>query len=105
MNMALGDLGIKVTEVFDCIDDLLVATETVQRHKEVLKVLYEAFRQNTLKCKPQKCHFFRREVSFLGHVIEENGVSMDRDKIEEIRHYPLPENLDELRGFLGLASL
>ena len=41
---------------------------------------------------------------FLGHIVDHQGVRTDPDKVEKVKSYPRPENLTQLRGFLGLAS-
>lgn len=48
--------------------------------------------------------FFKQEVSFLGHVISDKGISTDKSKIERIVCWPTPTNLQQLQRFLGLAS-
>ena len=54
--------------------------------------------------KPKKCSFAQQEVTYLGHVISEAGISVDLCKVEKISNYPAPTNLKSLRQFLGLAS-
>lgn len=86
------------------IDDILVATESLERHYEVLEKVLQCMRRANLRLKPQKCKFVRNEVSFLGHKISEKGVQTDLAKIEEISRYPQPVSVRELRTFLGMAS-
>ena len=57
-----------------------------------------------MKLKPEKCEFFRKEVSYLGHIISENGVLPERTKTKVIEEYPTPQNVKQLRRFLGLMS-
>ncbi|EYC35032.1 hypothetical protein Y032_1180g3735 [Ancylostoma ceylanicum] len=104
MDMVLGELQIKDSEVFVYIDDILIATETAERHNEILEMVFRAFRKANLKLKPQKCEFFKRKVHFLGHIIDDSGVSTDPDKISKIKEYPAPSNVNELRTFLGMAA-
>lgn len=54
--------------------------------------------------KPTKCFFGQRELKFLGHVVGKQGVATDPAKIEAVENFPIPRNLRQLRGFLGLAS-
>ena len=51
-----------------------------------------------------KCEFWLREVSFLGHIISEEGIRVDPKKIEVIIEWKPPINVTEVRSFLGLAS-
>jgi len=44
------------------------------------------------------------ELVFLGHVIDQQGVRTDPEKIEKVKNFPIPKNLTQLRSFLGLAS-
>lgn len=52
----------------------------------------------------KKCEFGKREVAYLGHVISEDGVAMDNEKIQAVLEWEIPKNLRELRGFLGLTG-
>ena len=54
--------------------------------------------------KLSKCQFLLDSVSFLGHVISTEGVSVDPQKIEAILNWKPPTNVTEIRSFLGLAG-
>ena len=86
------------------LDDVIVFgrdwDEHLQRLRQVLSRLQEAH----LKLHPGKCQFFRKSVSFLGHIISQHGVKTDPLKIQVVSHWPAPTNATELRSFLGLAS-
>ena len=69
-----------------------------------LDMVLERFAQAGLKLKSQKCQLFKKEVDFLGHVINEQGVHTNPQKIECVMNWPLPKNITELRSFLGLCS-
>lgn len=43
-------------------------------------------------------------MKFLGHIVNENGVSPDMQNVEKIVNWPCPKNLTEVRQFLGMAS-
>jgi hypothetical protein len=53
---------------------------------------------------PEKCEWGKQQVSFLGHVISAQGISVDQSKIDTIQKWPTPTNVTELRSFLGLAG-
>jgi len=54
--------------------------------------------------KPKKCAFAQQKVTYLGHVISEEGISVDPTKIKKIWTYPTQNNLKSLCQFLGKAS-
>jgi hypothetical protein len=66
--------------------------------------VFDRFRESNLKLKPEKCEFLRKEVSYLGHVISENGVLPDETKTKVIYEFPSPQTVKQLRSFLGLMS-
>ncbi|KAI3685694.1 hypothetical protein L6452_34951 [Arctium lappa] len=61
-------------------------------------------RQKQLYAKFSKCEFWLEQVTFLGHVISAEGVTVDPTKIEVVTKWPRPTNISEVRDFLGLAG-
>ena len=69
-----------------------------------LERILEILRANSLYGKLSKCTFAQDKVIYLGHEISASGISTDPEKIEAIRDWPNPKNIDQLRSFLGLAG-
>ncbi|KAJ8770542.1 hypothetical protein K2173_018033 [Erythroxylum novogranatense] len=86
------------------IDDILVYSKSDEQHEEHLRITLETLRSNELYAKFNKCEFWLREVSFLRHVISEQGVHVDPKKIEAVVSWKAPKNVAEVRSFLGLAG-
>ena len=61
-------------------------------------------RQQQLYAKKSKCSFVMEKMEYLGHFISANGVETDPAKIKAVRERPEPQNIKQLRGFLGLAG-
>ena len=57
-----------------------------------------------LTLQPAKCNFFKKSVSYLGHVVSEKGVAMDPAKVDKIKSWPTPTTPREVQQFLGLAN-
>lgn len=61
-------------------------------------------RKHTLFAKMSKCSFAQEKVEYLGHIITAKRVEADPKKIEAMKNWPLPMNVKQLRGFLGLTG-
>ncbi|KRZ75580.1 Retrovirus-related Pol polyprotein from transposon 17.6 [Trichinella papuae] len=86
------------------LDDIIVFGCTAQEHTDRLERVFQRIAETGLKLKPQKCHLMRKTVRFLGHVLSENGISTDEEKIRAVKEWPTPCCPSEVRQFLGLAS-
>ncbi len=102
MERCMGSLNR--TEVLVFIDDLIVFSETLGEHEHRLIQVLNRLKEYGLKLSPDKCKFFQTSVRYLGHVVSEHGVSTDPSKIEAVKAWPRPENLKELKSFLGFAG-
>ena len=86
------------------IDDILVYSKDRENHDTHLRVVLETLRKERLYSKLSKCEFWLREVSFLGHIVSEEGIQVDTKKVEVIIEWKPPRNVIEVRSFLGLGS-
>ncbi|KAL4011397.1 hypothetical protein IC575_028455 [Cucumis melo] len=86
------------------IDDILIYSKTEAEHEEHLHQVLETLRANKLYAKFSKCEFWLRKVTFLGHVVSSEGVSVDPAKIEAVTNWTRPSTVSEIRSFLGLAG-
>ena len=57
-----------------------------------------------LGSKQKKCRFGLKRLEYVGRVIDKDGLSMSKEKIETVLNFPLPKEATSLRGFLGLAN-
>ncbi|GJV75054.1 putative reverse transcriptase domain-containing protein, partial [Tanacetum coccineum] len=64
------------------IDDILIYSKTQEEHVEHLRLVLKLLKKEKLYAKFSKCKFWLREVQFLGHVINGNGIHVDPSKIE-----------------------
>lgn len=96
MEHCLGDYNMKICVIY--LDDLIIFSETYEQHLERLDLVLTRLHECKLKLAPEKCHFLQRKVKFLGHIVSEEGVQTDPDKIEKVKNWPTPTNSDELRS-------
>lgn len=96
--------GLQWEKCLVYLDDVIVFGKKFQETLTNLRSVFERFKKAKLKLKPKKCILFKDEVSFLGHVVSANGIRCDPQKIAAIKEWPVPENISDVRSFLGLAS-
>ncbi|GJU45548.1 putative reverse transcriptase domain-containing protein [Tanacetum coccineum] len=85
------------------LDDILIYSKTQEEHVEYLRLVLGLLKKEKLYAKFSKCEFWRREVQFLGHVINGNGIHVDPNKIEAVKNWKALRTLTKVRSFLGLA--
>src|SRR5215469_2954036 len=102
MDEVLHDILWKFVVVY--LDDLNIYLKTFEEHLQHLRIVFERLQKAGLRLNPEKCKFVTEELSFLGHLISKDGIRTDPDKIEKVKHFPRPQTVTQLRGFLGLAS-
>ncbi|GKA91432.1 putative reverse transcriptase domain-containing protein [Tanacetum coccineum] len=77
------------------IDDILIYSKTQEEHVEHLRLVLELLKKEKLYAKFSKCEFWLREVQFLGHVINGNGIHVDPSKIEAVKNWKAPRTPTE----------
>jgi len=86
------------------LDDIVVHGSSLKDHQNKLEQVFTRLRLHKLKLQPKKCSFLRKEVLYLGHVISENGVTPDPNKLTCIKEYPRPLTEKDVKSFLGLLN-
>ena len=85
-------------------DDILVYSKSWNDHLSHLQIVFDILSINQLFVKESKCQFGVTQVTYLGHIISEKGVSVDPEKIQAVVTWPKPTTARAVRGFLGLAG-
>lgn len=102
--MSIAFSGLSSDKAFLYMDDIIVVGTSVQNHINNLKNVFEKCRKYNLKLNAEKCHFFRHEVTFLGHKCTNKGLLPDESKIECIKKYPRPMSKEEVKSFTAFAN-
>ena len=100
-----GDFRMTVNPVSPVyIDDMLIATKSEAEHLEILEKVFERLAKADLRIKKPKCKFMARSGHYLGHVIDSEGLHPLPEKVEAIVKAPTPQNVTELKSYLGLLT-
>jgi RNase H-like domain found in reverse transcriptase/Reverse transcriptase (RNA-dependent DNA polymerase) len=103
MNNIFQDL-INRGHIIIYLDDILIYTETMEEHRQMVQEVLNLLRSHKLYLKPEKCNWEKLEVEYLGHIISGSHIKMDPTKIEAISKWKEPQNKKELQSFLGFAN-
>jgi hypothetical protein len=86
------------------LDDILVYSKSEEEHEQHLRMVLQVLREHQLYDKLSKFSFYQRKIHYLGHIISEEGIVVDPEKIKSITEWPTPRNVSEVRSFMGLAG-
>ena len=86
------------------IDDILVRSSDEDTHVQLLRQVFQLLEKHVLKIKRSKCTFASPKLRYLGHEISGDGVRTDSRNVAAVQNWPVPTNVREVRGFLGLAG-
>ena len=86
------------------VDDILIFSKNEKEHAHHLKEIMDTLRAHQLRTKFSKCHFWRKEVRFLGHIVSKEGLAVDPAKMVAVQDWKTPRNATEVRSFLGLSG-
>ena len=88
-----------------CImDDILVHGKTQKEHDERLEAVLTRLIRARITLNPEKCKFSRKQLKFAGHSLSAQGIGPDPDKTAAIEKMERPQNVAELRRFLGMIN-
>ena len=94
--------GIKNCVVY--LDDILVTGSNDEEHLSVLDEVLSRLEKAGLRLQRKKCQFMQTSVKYLGHVMDAHGLHPMPDKVQAIQDAPQPENVSQLKSYLGLLS-
>ena len=103
MNDLLRDLVVK-EKVTVFIDNVMIATEIEEGYDEIVEKVLKRLEENDLFVKPEKYVWKVREVGFLGVIIGEDRVRMEKEKVQGVIEWPVPRSTKDIQKFLGLAN-
>nr|GEX48922.1 putative reverse transcriptase domain-containing protein [Tanacetum cinerariifolium] len=78
--------------------------KTTKEHEEHLKLIMILLKKEELYAKFSKCDFWLLKVQFLGHVIDSEGIHVDRANFESIKDSASPKTPIEIHKILGFVG-
>lgn len=96
--------GLGDRSIFTYLDDILVLSESFEKHIEDITAVFDRLRLFNLRARREKCYFVRNSVKYLGHIISTNGISPDNSKVDAIVKMPNPSCTKHAASFVQTCS-
>jgi len=85
------------------LDDLFIYSDTIEEHEQHIGIVMERLKEAQLYLKWSKCDLYSEQLDCLGHIIDDDGIHADNDKLERIREWRTPRNYNDVQKFVGLV--
>ena len=86
------------------LDDILIFSQALEDHIHHVRQALQKLRNAQLFARLQKCSFFQKKVEYLGFDVSGDGVKPSPEKLRTVAEWPRPQEVKDVRSFLGLVS-
>ena len=86
------------------LDDMIITGKDDKEHLENLEEVLKRLQANGLRANREKCEFFQTKITYCGHEVDRHWLHKTQEKIHAVVNAPRPENVQQLRSFLGLVN-
>ena len=95
---------VGVENVICQMDDILIHTVDKDTHTRKVREVLGRLKDAGITLNSNKCEFFKSQVTFLGHIIDESGIRADPEKVKAIAQFPAPRSRKDLKRFFGMVN-
>ena len=86
------------------LNDIIIYLENKKEYKEYIKWVLKRLQEEQMLVAIKKCEFFTKKTDFIGFIIKLGRISIDLKKVKAIVSQQEPENVIQLRLFLGFYN-
>ena len=86
------------------LDDILIFSKSEAEHKAHVRLVLEVLQRERFFVAKAKSRFAQTEIQYLGHLVNAQGVRPDPKKVSAVQSWPVPQNVRDVRSFLGLCN-
>ena len=102
MQNCLGEMNLQFTLIY--LDNVIVYSRMQEDHLTHLQVVLDCLAHHGLKLKPSECHFFKENITYLGHEISAKGMLPGQEGIQKITNIGPPTTITGIRKFVGAVG-
>lgn len=96
--------GLLDDSVFAFLDDVIVVFKDAESNLQKLEEILTRIKSVGLTLKLSKCNFFKKQITYLGHVLDSEGLLTTPEKVKAVQNFPKPTDIKSLRSFLGFSG-
>jgi hypothetical protein len=86
------------------LDDILIFSKSWEDHVKHVRKVLDVLKKEKLCLKMSKCEFGKTSLVYLGYIVGGGELKIDPSKVEAIMKWPKPNNVTEVRSFLGAVQ-
>ena len=86
------------------LDDILIFSNSEEEHQAHVRMVLDVLRHQKFYVTKAKSKFAQTEIQYLGHVVNAQGIRPDPKKVSAVQSWPVPQNVHDVRSFLGLCN-
>ena len=98
----LGPYLYEICEIY--LDDVIIYGETEEEFLTNVETILKRFREFSILINPTKCSFAASKIHYTGHILSEDGLSFDANRVDNVLNFPKPNTQQELKSFLGFVT-
>jgi hypothetical protein len=72
------------------LDDIIIYSDTLEEHVKHCKIVFDTLKEQLLYLSSGKMQLLPRELKILSRIIDEKGICMDYDKVNDILNWKTP---------------
>ena len=96
--------AIHPIKAFVYLDDIIVFGATIEEHNINIIKNFNGLKHYNLKIEPLKCKILHKQINYLGHTSNAEGIKPTKTNIDSIVDMPAPKTLKQLKSFLGAIN-
>ena len=100
----MDSLFMNIPNVCVYFDNIYVTGRNDVEHLQTLDKVYKLIKERGLNINLQKCQFMLKEINFLGYKLCQEGLRPHEEKVRAVKKAPKPQNVQQLKAFLGLIN-
>src|SRR5271155_2576930 len=90
--------------IFVYLDDIFIYSKTLEDHEKHLAIVFDILRKEKLYLSAKKVDLYSTRMDCLGHIIDDDGIHADADKMHKLRDWRTPRDYHDVQRFLGLVQ-